>query len=80
MKCDDYVNLMSDYVDRELPADDRKLWEKHFEDCPPCRDFFQSFRSSVELVEFMRTEKCPEAVAKRLESLIVEKARAKAKG
>ena len=78
MKCGQYVDLMSEYMDKELSTEDRQLWEKHFQDCPPCQTFFQSFRSSVELLNFIRKDGCPTAVAERLEKLVLEKAREKA--
>ncbi len=75
MKCKAYLELMSDYLDQELTDEDRSLWEKHFQDCPPCHSFFESFKSSVELLEFMRRDACPKQVAERLERLVLEKAR-----
>ena len=78
MKCSEYVELMSEYLDRELSAEDCRLWESHFQDCPPCKTFFESFRSSVELLDYMRRDECPQAVAERLERLVQEKAREKA--
>ncbi len=78
MKCQAYVSLMSDYLNRELAPEDRELWEKHFQDCPPCHSFFESFKTSVELLEYLRRETCPKAVAERLDRLIHEKAKEKA--
>lgn len=77
MNCKDYVFLISDYIENELKHEDRVLLEEHFHDCDNCRSFFQSFKSSIELVEYLKTEQCPPEVVTRLDRLMVEKIRQK---
>ena len=77
MNCHHFVELMSEYVDKEMDSSDLELWEKHFSDCPPCADFFKSFKTSVDLTEHLKVEKCPQEIARRLEKLLVDKANKK---
>ena len=61
---------MTEYLEGDLSEDEQKLFDSHFTDCPPCRDFFESFKTSIDLVEYLKKEECPQAVKKRLDSLI----------
>ena len=80
LECPDYLNLITDYMENDLSSDKRALWEKHFSDCPPCREFFESFQSSLEMVEFLQANSCPTKVKERLEMILVDTAREKAAG
>ncbi len=75
--CKKYLILLSDYLENELAQEDRQILEKHFHDCPNCRNFFDSFRSSVELVQYLETEPCPPDVATRLDRAVMEKLKQK---
>lgn len=74
MKCEDYVKLMSEYLDRDMDSEDRESWEQHFHDCEPCRRFFHSFKNSLELIGYLRIHECPPEISRRLEGLVVQKA------
>jgi hypothetical protein len=44
MKCDLPVELLSGYLDGELDEAQRKLVEKHLEECPTCKAAFQEMK------------------------------------
>ena len=69
---------MTDYLEDDLSGQEKSLWEKHFGDCPECKQFFESFQSSLDIVEFLQTNSCPVSVKKRLEAIVVETARKRA--
>ncbi|MBX7059725.1 MAG: zf-HC2 domain-containing protein [Leptospirales bacterium] len=71
--CYHFVDLMTDYMDGELDQELKRLWLKHFEDCVECREFFASFRSSVELLAHVRRYSCPPKVQARLNQIIAER-------
>jgi predicted anti-sigma-YlaC factor YlaD len=73
MDCSNYVDLMTEYMEGDLSAPDQNLWEKHFDGCPNCKDFFRSFKSSVELINYVKTEGCPVPVRQRLEKVLQER-------
>ena len=79
MKCQKYIALMSEYLEGEMKPDIRSLWEKHFDSCGECHDFFHSFKSSVELINYLKKEKCPDKIKARLEHMIVEMAEQKSR-
>lgn len=73
MDCSKYVDLMTEYMEGDLSTPDQGLWEKHFNGCPNCNDFFRSFKSSIELVDYVKTEGCPDPVRRRLEKVLQER-------
>ena len=73
MDCEKYMSLMSEYMDNEILPEDRKLWEKHFNDCEPCKRYFLSFESGMELVQHAKHNGCPDAVKERLARFLAEK-------
>ena len=42
---------LSDYLDGEIDAADCAHVDDHLADCPPCRDFLESLRRTVRLVQ-----------------------------
>jgi len=47
--CKRIFALLSEYLDFELPPDACAEIENHLADCPPCVEFADSLRSTVEL-------------------------------
>lgn len=68
--CENYVNLMSDYIEGDLSPSEREIFDQHFEGCQNCRDFFRSFKSSLELVTYLKEQPCPAEVKNRLDQII----------
>ncbi len=48
-KCKEVFSLLSDYLNLELPPDACKEIEAHLAGCPPCIEFAESLRRTVEL-------------------------------
>jgi RNA polymerase sigma-70 factor (ECF subfamily) len=47
--CKEVFALLSSYLDLELPAETCAEVEAHLADCPPCIEFAESLRKTVEL-------------------------------
>lgn len=47
--CRELFDLLSEYVDGELPADTCEEIEAHMQGCSPCIQFLDSFKSSIRL-------------------------------
>lgn len=75
MDCHTYIDLMTEYMEDDLSRDERALWEKHFADCEACKQFFQSFSSSVQLVDYLKTRPAPAPVRQRLQRVLEERFR-----
>ncbi len=47
--CKEVFALLSQYLDRELPDDICQEIDSHIADCPPCIQFVESLKKSIEL-------------------------------
>ena len=47
--CKQVFELLSQYLDRELPPGECADIEKHIADCPPCIDFLDSLKKTMRL-------------------------------
>jgi RNA polymerase sigma-70 factor (ECF subfamily) len=48
-KCKEVFSMLSEYLNVELPPDACQEIETHLAGCPPCIDFAESLRKTVEL-------------------------------
>ena len=48
-RCREIFAILSEYLDMELPPDSCEELESHLEGCPPCIDFLESLRKSINL-------------------------------
>jgi anti-sigma factor RsiW len=49
MTCRRAVELLIDYVADDLPPDQRLVLESHFQKCPPCLIYLQSYQVTIKL-------------------------------
>ena len=47
--CKEVFAMLSEFLDLELPAGDCERIEEHLAGCPPCVEFINSLRKSVDL-------------------------------
>lgn len=57
--CKEIASLLSEYLDAELPPDLCGQIEAHISGCPPCVEFVESLRKSIELCRRRRLEATP---------------------
>jgi anti-sigma factor RsiW len=58
-ECKEIFALLSQYLDRELPDDVCQHLESHISDCPPCVEFVESLKKSVELCRSCKSMDTP---------------------
>jgi anti-sigma factor RsiW len=46
--CFDTEHLLFEYVEEELPADVRAKLDKHIADCPPCIEYVNGYRRTIQ--------------------------------
>ncbi len=70
--CRECVDLLHEYVDGGLDADDHKKLDEHLSACPPCLHFLKTYRSCSELVEQLRDQQVqiPLELQSRLKSFL----------
>jgi anti-sigma factor RsiW len=47
LECQQIFAMLSEYLDRELPADLCETIDAHIESCPPCVEFVKSLEKTV---------------------------------
>ena len=47
--CKECIDLLYDYIEGLLDQDTTKSLEEHFEECPPCIAFFNTYKSTTTL-------------------------------
>lgn len=50
MSCRDLVELVTEYLERTLPAPDRARFEEHLATCPPCEAYLEQMRQTIHAV------------------------------
>ena len=62
LSCQEVVELVTEYLDESLPAEDASLFEQHLNFCEGCVWYVDQLRTTVETVGEMREEQItPEA-------------------
>ncbi len=56
MTCRRAVELLIDYVSDELSVEERLLLESHFQKCPPCLIYLQSYQVTIKLTRQLPRE------------------------
>jgi anti-sigma factor (TIGR02949 family) len=57
--CRDAVQFLLQYLDGELPADQRARFELHLRSCPPCVDYLESYRETIRLGKACSEQEAP---------------------
>jgi anti-sigma factor (TIGR02949 family) len=61
-KCKEVFALLSEYLDLDLPRDACEKIEVHLAGCPPCIEFAESLRKTVELCRQYRPAELPQTL------------------
>ena len=56
MKCTEFVELVTAYLEDQLPADQRAEFELHMELCPGCDRYLDQFRTTISLLGLIPEE------------------------
>jgi anti-sigma factor RsiW len=64
--CKEVVELVTDYLDRALPADEASLFEQHINFCDGCITYVEQMRSTVAAVGRITEEDVPPETKERL--------------
>ncbi len=60
--CKEIFAMLSEYLDLELPPDACQEIEKHLAGCPPCIEFANSLRKTVEICHEYRAGEEPSPI------------------
>lgn len=61
MTCKELLEFLADYLDGELPADAKQVFEKHLSVCSPCRNYLKSYEATIRLAKTAKVDDRAEA-------------------
>ena len=47
MNCREFVDFLMEYLDGDLDADVRGVFEEHMVECPPCEVYLDTYRGTI---------------------------------
>jgi anti-sigma factor RsiW len=50
MRCQEFVELVTSYLEGDLPDGERAEFERHMELCPGCQTYLDEFRTTLTLL------------------------------
>ena len=71
-KCTEVFSLLSEYLNPELPPEACREVETHLAGCPPCIEFAESLRKTVELCRGYRPTELPEPMANNARKQVLD--------
>jgi anti-sigma factor RsiW len=71
--CKECVDLLMDYLEGRLPAEDQAALDRHFQACPPCLDIQRSYRAVPHICREATAASMPPEVGERLRRFLAEK-------
>jgi hypothetical protein len=66
LTCQEVVELVTDYLEAAMPADQMSLFEQHILFCDGCMTYVQQMRMTVSTVGRLGTEDVPDELRDRL--------------
>jgi RNA polymerase sigma-70 factor (ECF subfamily) len=71
-KCREVFSLLSEYLDLELPPGACEEIETHLAGCPPCIEFAESLRKTVELCRRYQPSEIPEPLGENARQKLLD--------
>ena len=69
-RCHNLVNLLADYVERQLPPEIHAELEKHLARCPRCLTQLKTYETTVSLLRTIKEEDLPSELRWTLKAFI----------
>lgn len=60
--CQEWVELVTDYLEGTLPPALRDAADRHLADCPHCREYLAQMRRTIEVAGHLRGQPVPDDV------------------
>ncbi len=66
LTCKEFVELVTDYIEGALPADETRRFEEHLALCPGCDTYLGQMRQTISLLGTLPEEAIPAAAQEEL--------------
>lgn len=68
--CQQVAELLYEYLEGQMPADQCKCFEQHLCDCPPCEVFLVTYRETIRVTKALPCEALPDELVARLTNFL----------
>lgn len=75
--CQELVELLCDYLEGDLPQEEKEELDRHMRECPPCMAFLKTYRKTSQICRSLRPEDIPQEMRERLEAFLKKGTRSK---
>ncbi len=69
IRCRELVDLVTEYLEGTLPAEQCKPFEEHLTTCPGCRIYLDQMRQTISMLEHLRQDPISEETQQHLVEL-----------
>jgi anti-sigma factor RsiW len=66
LTCREVIDLLTDYVEDALPAEERRRVEAHLANCDGCTTYLEQVRETIRLTGMLTEEQVPDGEKRRL--------------
>jgi predicted anti-sigma-YlaC factor YlaD len=66
LTCSELVELITDYLENSLPADQRVRFDQHLAICEGCRNYVDQMRTTIALTGALKEQDIPSTARARL--------------
>jgi anti-sigma factor (TIGR02949 family) len=66
MRCQELVEVITDYLEGTLDAEDRQRFEEHLAGCPGCRSYLDQMRATIRLTGALKSDPIPPDLREQL--------------
>ncbi len=70
--CQQWVELVTDYIEGALPAELHQAADRHLAGCPHCREYLEQMRRTIAVTGHLREEDVPDEVVDALARAFAE--------
>lgn len=72
--CQEVIQALTDYLESDMAAEEKAVFEQHMTDCGPCRHFLNTYETSSQLARHaLETENIPPEVQTRVRNFLKAK-------
>jgi RNA polymerase sigma-70 factor (ECF subfamily) len=68
--CQELVELLCDYLEGDLPQEEKEELDRHMRECPPCMAFLNTYNKTSQICKSLRPEDIPQEMIRRLEAFL----------
>ncbi len=73
--CKDSIDLLLEFLDGGMSAEEEQRLTEHLEGCPPCLDFLKTYRATPGLCKKALAKKMPTELSAKLTDFLRQKIR-----